>query len=217
MLFRRKKTEGPGFTLPRTETLQLNISILSGNLLWSPAVHWETGDINYFAATSAPLQTLTFRAPAGFMPSRSRRKGQLPNIAGRWVLKLNPAKWQESASPNPEQFLGWAETHASYSTFTHAELVIWIAPEFEKTARSAVLKLIVAHCTALKERGGLRVLPVGDTANTLLREICLEKGSTQIRTVSDFGTLLTSREWSRAPEHSAFDIVPSEWAKNPSS
>jgi len=213
MLFRKQQKSGMRFELPRTETLRLDISIMAGDLVWSPAVYWEQGDTNYFAATAAPLQTLTFRAPVGFAPSRSRHKGQLPNIAGRWVLKLNPAQAKPAGAKPEQMFLGWAETHAYYTTFTHAELVIWIESGHQETAKTAVLNLLAAHCAALYERGGLRVLPVGDAAITIARDACYEEGTTQISIVKDFGSFFRDRKSTHAPEHIVYDVVPAEWGR----
>ncbi len=213
MRFRKQQKPGMRFELPRTETLRLDISITAGDLVWSPAVYWEQGDTNYFAATAAPLQTLTFRAPAGFAPSRSRHKAQLPNIAGRWVLKLNPAQAKLAGNKKEETFIGWAETHAHYTTFTHAELVVWIESGREDRARPALVNLLAAHCAALHERGGLRVLPVGDAANQIVRDTCREEDTTQVSAVKDFGSFFRDRHSTRAPEHIVFDIVPAEWGR----
>lgn len=213
MLFRKQKKPGMSFKLPRTETLRLDISIMAGDLVWSPAVYWEQGDTNYFAATAAPLQTFTFRAPAGFTPSRTRQSAQLPNIAGRWVLKLNPVQAKKTDGTPAEKFLGWAETHAHYTTFTHAELVIWIAPGCAGEARLAVLNMLAAHCAALQERGGLRVFPAGEDANALVRDCCYEEGATQVSTVKDFGSFWIDRNKTEVPVHTVYDVVPSEWGR----
>jgi hypothetical protein len=213
MLFRKQRKPDMSFKLPRTETLRLDISIMAGALVWSPAVYWEQGDTNYFAATALPLQTLTFRAPAGFAPSRIRHSAQLPNIAGRWVLKLNPAQARKTGDLPTEKFLGWAETHAHYTTFTHAELVIWIAPGCADEARLAVLNLLAAHCAALHDRGGLRVLTACEEANSLVKDCCYEEGTTQVSTVKDFGSFLMDRNKTKVPVHTVYDVVPAEWGR----
>ena len=76
------------------------------------------------------------------------------------MLKLNPVQAKKTDGTPAEKFLGWAETHAHYTTFTHAELVIWIAPGCAVEARLAVLNMLAAHCAALHHLANLDALAV---------------------------------------------------------
>ena len=63
MFFRKRSARTMGrFERPRAATLNLNVPILPGGTVWLPENAWEPADIDYFAATAAPLQTQTLKA-----------------------------------------------------------------------------------------------------------------------------------------------------------
>lgn len=212
----RNRTQSPiSFERPRTPTIKLRFTIHSGDQMWYPAVAWEMTDTDYFAASAAPLQTLSLRAPAGFTPSNSRHRPQLPNIAGRWVLKLNPVQVQiqeKKIPPTPEGgYFGWAETHAIYSTITAAELVVSLKQESAHGGAKALLQLITAHCAILENAGSLRVMPADKYTHDILFEVCSESVAAVQHSISDIGSPILTPELLPVRKFTVLDIDPASW------
>lgn len=183
--------------------------------MWYPAIAWEMADTDYFAATAAPLQTLSLRAPAGFTPSNSRHRTQLPNIAGRWVLKLNPVQAQtreKKISPAFEDvFLGWAETHAVYSAFTATDLVVSLDQNSGQAGAKALTQIITAHSIILENAGSLRVMPADKHTHDTLIEICgISVASTQ-KVLCDIGSPILTPNPLPVRKLTVFDIDPAAW------
>lgn len=218
MLFRKIRPSTESFTRPRTKTLKLDLTINARDLIWSPSIFWEIADINYFAASALALQTLSLRAPAGFAPSRSRHHRQLPNIAGRWVLKLNPAQTmvleKKTGVSTPEQFFAWAETHASYTTFTSAELVVGIVQKPDERVAKALLQLITSHCKALENSGSLRVMPADQLTHDFFIECYADSAAVQQRTITDIGSPMLTPDVLPVRNFTVIDIDPAAWRQS---
>lgn len=215
MLNRNKTRSHTPFERPRTPTLNLRLTIHSGDLMWYPAIAWEVADTDYFAATAAPLQTLSLRAPAGFTPSNSRHPVQLPNIAGRWALKLNPVQAQIREKKIPtafeEKHLGWAETHAIYSTFTATELVILLDESAGQPGAKALVQLITAHCIILENAGSLRIMPADKHTHDHMIDICGTSTAASKQVIHDIGSPMLTPNPLPVRKFTVFDIDPAAW------
>ena len=183
--------------------------------MWYPAIAWEIADTDYFAATAAPLQTLSLRAPAGFTPSNSRHRPQLPNIAGRWVLKLNPIQVQIREKKIPIAFemgyVGWAETHAVYSTFTATDLVVSLDQNAGQAGAKALTQIITAHCIILENAGSLRVMPADKHTHDTLVEICGNSVAMTQKVICDIGSPMLTPNPLPVRKLNVFDIDPAAW------
>lgn len=219
MIFRNRNKSHEQFIRPRPATVQLELALTAGELLWAPANTWENADTFYFAASASPLQILSYRPPTDYSLSSSRTSSQPPNIAGRWVLKLNPAQIKKDSRDLTNEYFGWAETHVTYSTFATAEVVFWLADELsegESTAIGNALRaLLGAHCVALQSAGSLRVLPIGKIAVETFTDFCLEPESTEAKTIWNLGELSRSGSLAACPKYRVFDVTPPLWGTRP--
>ncbi len=183
--------------------------------MWYPAIAWEIADTDYFATSAAPLQTLSLRAPAGFTPSNSRHRTQLPNIAGRWVLKFNPVQAQFKEKKIPvafeEKYLGWAEAHAVYSTFTTTELVVSQDQNAGELGAKALIQLITAHCVILENAGSLRIMPADKHTHDMLSGICGSSTSATQQVLCDIGSPILTPSPLPVRKFNVFDIDPAAW------
>lgn len=220
MIFRPKNRIRNQFIRPRTDTVKLDLSITAGTLIWVPATTWENTDTDYFAACASQLQILSFKAPSGFSPANPRHFTQLPNIAGRWVLKLNPAQTKKNQVGLTNSHFGWAETHVTYTTFANAELIVRLNPDNAAEMpgpdelQGAMRALIGSHCVAMEAAGSLRFLPLGQSTLDCFTRSCFEKDSVIPKTIWSIGELDRQPGLMACPKTTVFDITPPMWGQS---
>lgn len=223
MLFKKRSARARiPFERPRAATVDLNVALLPAGLVWLPKNAWEAADTDYFAATAAPLQTQTLRGPTGVVPSKNRHDPQVPNIAGRWVLKLNRDQNARSGPGNEVNngpgYLGWAETHAHYTTFVRAELVISLddspAPSIRELHGRAISELIAAHCVMLQSTGTLRIIPASTREEAQLTAMFPPSESISHQRLREIGRFATDPRLVSCPQKTVIDIVPAIWCES---
>ncbi|MEY4630206.1 MAG: hypothetical protein RIQ81_326 [Pseudomonadota bacterium] len=112
--------------------------------------------------------------------------------------------------------LGWAETHAFYSSFVHAELILGLddattsAPE-RQLQRDSVPQMIAAHCVMLRSSGTLRILPANDLSAGLMRELYRETEAIKFQEVMELGRFALNPRLQNIPRKTVIDIAPSVW------